>query len=209
MLLKFEFCMFKWHVENKKQAEYKRRVVVCYIIATMLPRKEIPLWFYDEYFQFLIWNNVHLGSLYPYSRSNVPTAMNEGPCAEGISKYGADNKKSFSFNPELLEIFFYLSLSQENSQIRNYILKKLLDAIEDKFNDVLLSKEIFWVVSRLKFKFAPGDTLEAFFGPHFSSFLVKLLIYDLQKDVAFQSNCRKESPNVTQSYQLTSTLKRL
>lgn len=183
MLLKFEFCVFKWHVENKKQSEYKRRVVICYIIATLLPCKEIPLWFYDEYFQFLVWNGTHLGSLYPYSRSNVPTAMNEGPCAEEVSKYGVLYKKSFSFNPELLEIFFYFSLSQENSQIRYYILKKLLDAIEDKFNDILLSKEIFYVISRLKFKFSPDESLESFLGPHFSAYLVKLLIYDLQKDV--------------------------
>lgn len=185
MLLKFEFSIFKWHVENKKQSEYKRRVIICYIIATMLPCKEIPLWFYDEYFQFLIWNGTQLGCLYPYSRSNVPTAMNEGPCAEDISKYGALHKKSFGFNPELLEIFFYLSLSQENSQIRYYILKKLLDAIDEKFNDILLSKEVFYVISRLKLRFSPDESVESYFGPHFSAFLVRLLIYDLQKDVNF------------------------
>lgn len=109
--------------------------------------------------------------------------MNEGPCANSISKYSGEFKKSFDFNPELLEIFFYLALSQRNQQGRYYIVKKLLDAVQDNYNDALMSKEIFWIVSRLRFQFAPDLTLESFVGPHFSSFLVKLLIYELEKDV--------------------------
>ena len=183
MLFKFEFCMYKWHCEAKRQQEYKKRVVLCHMIASLLPLKDIPLWFFDEFFQFLIWNTEHLGCLYPYSRSNVPTAMNEGLCANSISKYSILHKVTVGFNPELLDSFFALSFTQENQSNRIYIIRKFLDAVQENQNETLIKKDFFWTLSRLRAKHFPDSSLESFVGPHLAPFLIKLIIYELQKEV--------------------------
>jgi hypothetical protein len=183
ILFKLEFVIFKWHIDNKKQSDYKRRVVICYTLCTAIPLKDFPIWFFDEYFQFLIWNTKHLGCLSPYTRSTVSTAMNEGPCAQDLLRYSTQNKNFFGFNPELLEAFFFLAFTQENKVSRYYIIKKFLEAIQYKYNDVLLSREIFWIVSRLKCRFFPTTSIEEFLGQHFIDFLVRLILYDLHKDV--------------------------
>lgn len=183
ILFKFEFYLYKWHVENKRQQDYKKRIVICHTISNLLPLKEIPLWFFDEFFQFLIWNGKHLGCLYPYSRSNVSITMNEGPCANMISKYSTIHKISVSFNPELLESFFSLSFTQENQSNRIYIIKKFLDAVQDKQNELLISRDFFWTLSRLRAKHFPDMSIENFVGPHLGPFLINLLVFELQKEV--------------------------
>lgn len=188
LLFKLEFIIFKW-VQTKKQGEYKKRQVLTYILTSLMPAKEIPLWFFDELFQFLIWNCGHLGCLYPYNRSTVSTAMGEGPKAQDVLKYTSQNKTSLSFNPELMDAFLVIAFTQETDSSRFYIMKKFLDALpSEEAHDILMTRDFFWKLTRLKSKTPNQTTLEKYVGPRFFEFLVKLLVTDLHKERQ-QSQC--------------------
>jgi hypothetical protein len=178
-MMKMEFNVLKWFSENKRVSEYKKRVLLSHALISVQNTNEIPLWFIDEFFQLLIWNGKHLGCLYPYSRSFVSSVVNEGMMGTQLAAYSISNKASFNLNGELLLSYFFMAFGQKNKERRYFTIKKFLDAILNNYNQVLLERDIFWHISRIKLLQFQNESLESFLGPNLSDFCVQLLLYKL------------------------------
>jgi hypothetical protein len=181
-MMKLEFNVLKWFTENKRASEYKKRVLLSHALISAQNSNEIPLWFIDEFFQFLIWNSRHLGCLFPYSRSFVSSVASEGTLGIYLAPYAINNKASFNLNGELLLSFVFYAFGQKNKERRYFTLKKFLDAILNNHNHLMLERDLFWHITRIKSLFFHNESLESFLGPSFCDFCVQLLLYKMRSE---------------------------